>query len=73
MKCGRLRQRSLRALVPLLALLEDAGLSDDTCALAVMALGCVGNPEWMPSLDSLREDASFRSVGLRTWQVLRLH
>lgn len=62
-----------RALVPLLALLEDGGQSDETRALAAMALGCLGDLEWLPSLDRLREDVSFRSVGAETWRIFRLH
>lgn len=62
-----------RALVPLVESLENRALSDETRALAAAALGCVGDSGWMPSLDRLREDVSFRSVGVETGWVFRLH
>lgn len=62
-----------RALLPLVRVLLDRRHGEGTRALAAAALGCVADAEWFATLDRLRVDVSFRSVGLETWRVFRLH
>ena len=62
-----------RALLPLTRILVDRQESPELRSLAAAALGCVGDQEWAPSLELLRWNISFRSVGPLTWRILDLY
>jgi len=64
----------VRALGPLADWFEAGGGREDTRALAVAALGCVADLEVeLSSLDRLRLDVCFRTVGAEVWRVFDLH